>query len=213
VSDRDEHGGRGRVFTAVDQRRRHLVVREHLDHALGASLRVRHEHHGLAGLACGAKLPDPVRDPARESHRRLARDVPDGVLRAQGQRLDRRRLVQRRRDLVPADDQRRGRRDALVLAHRLRVAGVNLLALLDDGGADFVRLRHQQGGLRVAEVVEERGAAILGLVVVDQQLLQRDDMRLVDRFDRSLGARIVGRSDSIVSPTNSRRTGRRAPAA
>jgi hypothetical protein len=59
-ADGDEHRRGVRVLAAIDGRGRHLVVRQHLDDAIGAPLRVRDEDHGFAGLPRRAQLRDPV---------------------------------------------------------------------------------------------------------------------------------------------------------
>ena len=105
MADGDEHGpGRG-VFATLDGRRRDLVVGQELDDPLGPALGVSDKDLGFPALARLPKLADPIRHPTGELHRRLRCDVAaaSGV---EIQRFQRGSLLETRRDLGPADDQR-----------------------------------------------------------------------------------------------------------
>ncbi len=157
VAHRDEHGPRMRVLAPIDRRGGHLIIGQQLDDAIGAAGRVCNEDDGLARLPRVAELRHPVGYPPRKLHRGLRADVPDLILHSERKRLDRRRRVEDRRHIIPADDQRRRIRHALVLANRLGVARLDVPALTDDRGAHLVRLGHEHDRMRIGQVVEDCG--------------------------------------------------------
>ena len=146
-ADGDEHGAGVRVLAAIDRRGRDLVVGEHLDRRARRGRRCwRRKRPSRRRSRASRNCADPVLHAAGELHRRLRRDVPDFVLGSERERLERR---SRARRAAPARshpiDQRGRRRRALVPAHLLGVAVLDLVAQLENRRLDFVGLRDEDG--------------------------------------------------------------------
>ncbi len=103
-ADADQHRGGVRVLGALHRHGEDRVVGEQLDGALGAALRVGHEHHRVAALPALLDVGDPILQAAAELPCRLRGNVPDAAFLTERQRLERGTGVEPRLDVLPVDD-------------------------------------------------------------------------------------------------------------
>ena len=220
-ADRHEHGGIARVLGALDRNREDVVFLEQLDRSARRGPRVAATNERrLALVAKPTDLRDPVGDAALQLDRRLTSHVLHRQRRVGCRSLPRsagasssspsfRRPASPARSRSPAS----GIHEERVRHGNIGVGGVldgQAIAVLDlleqrrDVRVHFVPLGHDD--LRVfrkRQVVEERSRAVVA------RGCRATGRSIPDRSRRSTaacdGSQV--RSDSMVSPMNSRRTG------
>ena len=151
-----------RVLAALDRRGRHVVVRQHLDRALGASLRVGDEHDGFAPLTRRAAARRPSRARVRRTRSPAASRCGGLGLRPIGERLERRGALERAARSRPSP--RRGPRAPAgarsCRTNRILVAGRQSARDASGTRREPRPARRRARGPERTRVVDERGRPV-----------------------------------------------------